>query len=85
MWPDSVGGRVEFPMGADVSRKRTFFKPGHSSCLSQVSDELIRISRLCTFSLDFASHSYCFYCVYLSTDCKGTIVVLKCGGNHFHI
>lgn len=83
MWPDSVGGRVEFPMGADVSRKRTFFKPGHSSCLSQVSDELIRISRLCTFSLVFASR--CFYCEYFSTDCKGTIVDLKCGGSRSYI
>lgn len=39
MWLDPVGRRVEFPMGADESRKRTFFKSGHSSWLSQVSDE----------------------------------------------
>lgn len=83
MWPGPVGGRVEFPMGADASRKRTFFKPGQSSWLSQVGDELTRISRLCTFSLVFAS--CCFYCEYFSTDCKGTIVDLKCGGSHSYI
>lgn len=70
-------------MGA--SRKRTSFKPGDSSWLSQVSDEWTNISRLCIISLVFTSHFYCFYCEYFSIDCKGTIMDLACGRNHSHI
>lgn len=77
---------MEFPMGADVSRKRTFFfKPGVSSWLSQVSDKWAMISRLCTISLVFSSSFCCFYFEYFSIDSKGTIVDLDCVKNHARI
>lgn len=66
VWPDPVGGRVEFPMGADASRKKYFFKPGVFSWLACVSDKWITSSGLYTISPVSSSNFSCFLlCVFL--------------------
>lgn len=82
VWPDPVGGRVEFPIGADASRKSTFFKSAVFSWLSCVGDKWITISGLYTISPVSSNNFYCFYCEYFSFDSIGTMVDLDCGKNH---
>lgn len=84
VWPDPVGGRVEFPMGADASKKVLSFKPGVFSWLSHVSDKWITISGLHTISAVISSKFYCFYCEYFSFDSIETMVDLDSGRNHSH-